>query len=88
MADSQVDAVEISLSHGESKLNDEDKIKLAQEMKEKRCLWSSDKCTKEEKREALCELNGSFGFIFTSTELMAAWNSHRASMLREVNKNK
>ena len=59
-----------------SKLNETEKIKLLQLMKEKQCLWSCDvKATTDSKQHAMSELEEAFGFKFTAGELMAAWRS-------------
>ena len=67
-------------------LNDAERVKLLAVMKEKKCLWGSEKYTRAEKQAALKELEEAFDSLHTSSELLSVWKSLRASMLREVKK--
>ena len=65
-------------------LNDAERVKRIAVMKEKKCLWGSEKYTRAEKQAALKELEEAFDSLHTSSELLSVWKSLRASMLREV----
>ena len=88
MATVQDDVEEVQFSEvsENNKLNDAERIKLVTLMKEKKCLWGNEKYSREEKQAALTELEEAFDLFYTSTELMSVWKSLRASMLREVKK--
>jgi len=68
-------------------LNDAERVKLIAVMKEKKCLWGSEKYTRAEKQaKELKELEEAFDSLHISSELLSVWKSLRASMLRVVEK--
>lgn len=67
-------------------LNDTERMKLITVIKEKGCLWGSEKFTRQDKQAAFQELEEAFNLRFTSNELLSVWKSLRASMLRVFKK--
>ena len=67
-------------------LNNAERMELIAVMKEKRCLWGSEKYTRQDKKVALNELEEAFNLRFTSNKLLSIWKSLHAFKLREVKK--
>ena len=77
-----------SMVEESSRLSDEEKRLLIAAMKDKKCLWGSEKANKMEKKTALDDLVQVFAFKFTQADILAAWKSLRASTMREVKRKK
>ena len=88
MAVDNVDVEEVQVLDASENitLNDKERMKLIEVMKEKKCLWGSEKYSRAEKQEASSKLEEACGSQHTTSELMSVWKSLRASMLREVKK--
>ena len=81
--------VEITIP--EARLDDAGRRKLIQFYEKKPVLWDMSlklpkKDAKDQKLAAIKELEENFGFKFSGSDLVAAWKSSGACMLREVKK--